>query len=241
MGLFGKLYSGIKSGFKNVVEKGVEVIKSIAGALSYKVSEEKAYDKTTGSVNNTVNINELLVEFGDKCRDSAERYEYASIREVDIFFENLISILNTDELNDTIGIKMLRKEKNNVTKKIKGSLVEIISRRISLQDAECSRILKMDSGNSKKYAMNEFTRKILNNAMDNLIYTVKSSVDSASEMMINHLKDLSNERKTIIESNLKQFNEAIENYAKEEFDKEDNIPLPLFKIEAINEISKILD
>ncbi len=249
MGWFGKIGRAIGRAIGGAVEwvgttTGstflMDVGSEIQDFCTEKIASEKSYDKTEANINMTARLSDTLSEFSEGYFKQATSMEHAYIREVEQFYEWLIETVE-EGLGKGYNKAALNNGRKRIEREISGSIKNPLARRMSLDDAECLKILKMDSGTEKKEAMSKFTRKVINEASDNLSKSVRQSINDQMEEIEEYLNAVLDEQENEL-MNAKSF---IDNLCKkdllDEKDKEKSCVAPLIILAAVNEVRKNLE
>jgi hypothetical protein len=203
MGLFSRISSGFKS-VSNKIKKGVnkagKVIEDVGDAVDNKtlkgvgrlmqsVTEETAektgksrsYDNKTSSLHETKDMNDILHNFSKKLEKKMESIENQSLAKNNEYFNHLIKeIKKINETTDAnINIQRVEKyQRDNLTK------------RVSLDDKECLKILKMKAGKNKEAKMNEFGKKVIQEALEEL----SNEIDRITKAQRNLIEEVLNQK-----------------------------------------------
>lgn len=241
MGLFNSIGSVVSSGFKaigRVVGSGIAKVGRAIGSerieqfgsnlkdmctevnnVARKTGETDRYDKERARLIETQRINEALSQFSLNLQKQADELEEGALEESRVYFEYLIEELRaTSDINNMkININRIKRGLLKIEKSIKGSFKNHLAKRISLDDQECLKVLKLEAGSEKEQAMKRLGNKVLKEAREQLCDSIKEClidqqeyiddqiIDKMNEMILN-LKDLST-KVTEFES-LKQNNEG---------------------------------
>lgn len=82
---------------------------------------------------------------------------------------------------DTSNLKRVKRNRSKIRTTIIGSLKEPLAKRMSLDDPECLKILKLDSGKEKEKAMKKFSKKIIRESLNNLAMKVTNVLQEQTE------------------------------------------------------------
>lgn len=230
MGFFRRLGSS----FGKVVEKvgdGIgnatgwywlgDVGRSIQDVFSSNISKESSYDKNVANVLTTERLNEMLVSFSEKYLHDCERLEEQCIEETERYCNALIQLIK-ESLELTKNPPNLKRIERNLLKirtAITGSIKEPLAKCMSLDDSECLRILKMDSGKKKEEEMKRFCKRIINEALDNLGIKVRKAIREQTEEIEDFLKNYAE----LQEKEITVAKGRYEAMLREDMLKEDNI------------------
>lgn len=248
MGFFGWVVRTIGRGIEKMGDVvGSDVISSlgiaIQDACAGRLASEKSYDKKEANIYTTDRLNEVLVSFSEGYLQQTTVIEKNCIRLVDEYYDKLIEIIENapSDAHSAINLRALKSGKVKSAKTIIGSIKEPLSKRMSLDDSECLRILKMDSGSSKKQAMTEFTKKVIKEAVNNLSDNVRTALNELTEDIQDYLGGVSEEQEKATQAFKEQFDKMVRDNELEKSEKEKNCVLPLFLIDASKYVSQILE
>lgn len=217
--------------------------RSIQEAFAERVASEKSYDKREANIYTTDRLNEILVSFSEGYLQQATTIERNCIRLVEDYYDKLIEIIENapNNVHNAANLRALKSGKGRISKTITGGIIEPLSKRMSLDDSECLRILKMDSGIEKKQAMTAFTKKVINESLNNLSKTVRISLNEQSEDIEDYLSGISEEQEKAMQALKEHFDKMVKDNELEQSDKEKNCVQPLFLIDATHCVSEILE
>lgn len=216
--------------------------KQIQNKCAEKISYEESYNKMTASVNETDRLNETLISFSDGYYKQASAIEKSCTSQVEDFYDNLIQILEnvSDISNNQASLSALKRGKKRIKKQISKGIRKPLSKRMSLDDAECLKILSMDPGEEKKKAMSSFSQKVINEALRNLSKKVGVSLYEQLEDIENYLKNISEMQEKEYLSLKKSFDNMCSIGMEETKEREIHCVNSLIIIDAIDIINEIL-
>ena len=184
MGLIGWIGRQIGKGIEKIGWYGIsELGTAIQDICSEEVSKEGSYDKNVANVLTTERLNEILVSFSEKYLHHCEKLEEQCIEEVEDYCNALIDLLeeSSEFTKDTSNLKRVKRNRSKIRTTIIGSLKEPLAKRMSLDDPECLKILKLDSGKEKEKAMKKFSKKIIRESLNNLAMKVTNVLQEQTE------------------------------------------------------------
>lgn len=136
---------------------------------------------------------------------------------------------------------ILKSAKGKIGKTISGGIKEPLSKRMSLDDSECLSILKMDAGSEKRKAMTRFTNKVIKESLNNLAKSVRESLNEQSQDIEDYLNGISEEQENAMRAFKEQFDKMVTDSESEKSDKEKNCILPLYRIDTVEQVLKIVE
>lgn len=237
------------------IGKGVEFVGEVFGsdtisclgmdiydACSDKISYESSYDKNQANIYTTERLNDILVSFTKEYEKKVEKIEKKCIELVEKYYDQFIDEMKNapKKISCSAALKGLKKERNKVEEKISGTIKEHLSKRMSLDDSQCLKILKMDSGTEKKWAMDDFETKIITEALNNLSKSVRDSMSEQTENIQDFLNNIYEEDNKIAKSLKEQLDQIVKNKTQKQYDSEKNCVNSLYIIDAADSVCRIL-
>ncbi len=246
MGFFSLIGDGLKAVVRGIGEfiegvgdvTGIEFIgdlgRGIQDICAEKVASEKSYDKKEANIYTTDRLNDILVAFSEGYFQEATRIEKECVQLVQEYYDKMISLIENTPGGDynRANLKMLKNSRSRISKTIKGGIKEPLAKRMSLDDSECLRILKLDSGEEKKKKMKNFERKVIKGALRNLSNKVKKTLSEQTEDIQDYLSGISEEQEKAMQALKEQFDKMVEHNELEQSDKEMNCVMPLYIVDA---------
>ena len=216
--------------------------KKIQDTCAEKIGSESSYNKIESNFNETDRLNETLVSFSDGYDKQAAAIENSCIRQVEYFYNDLIKMLETlpNSSSNQANLSALKRGKKRIRQNISGGIREPLSKRMSLDDKECQKILSMDSGAEKTKAMSSFSQKVIKEALRNLSKKVRVSMDEQLDNIEDYLRNISEVQEKEYLSLKKSFDNMCSSGMSEAKEREIHCVDSLIMIEAIDLIDKIL-
>ena len=229
---------GIALDFDPLIDLGI----NIQNACIEKVASSGSYDQTSSSAASVDAMNETLVSFSKKYMQEAEKTENQCIKIVESCYDDLIKKMDTepDFTYNNANLRILKREREKVGNSISGSVKEPLARRMSLDDAECLEILKMDAGKEKGEAMSAFITKVIREALNNLARKVSISMKEQYDLLEDYFKSIIDERERNVRNLKEQFDKMCMNYNSEAEVKESGLVDSRISLDTIYEVEKIL-
>lgn len=248
------LLSCIKSGVKKVgraIGSGIETFGRVIGSermeqigsnikymcteveeVARRTGETDSYDKETARLAETQRINKALSQFSLNLQEKADELEEGALEESRVYFNYLIEQLReSNDKNDIkININKIRRELLKIERSIKGSFKNHLAKRISIDDAECLNVLKMESGPEKELAMKKLGNKVLKEAREQLCDSIRESLIDEQEYIEEQIMDKIEE---MIVS-LKELSEKVNEF--EELKQNDEEKIELEKAKCISKL-----
>lgn len=146
------------------LEKFIEIL----GAVIRKIGRNKPQNRDS-TVEDISNIVKILEEYKEQVHSEAIKIEERVMAEVAYYVEELNSLFSQNaDLLRAYQIRGQRIESRiqRTLKSMRGGIDHTTSKMISLDNAECRKILQMIPGNKKEQAMKEFMQDSIQNALN---------------------------------------------------------------------------
>lgn len=217
--------------------------RSIQDACSEKISKEVSYDRREANIHTTERLNEVLVSFSEGYLQRCIALENAAIREVEYYYDELIDLVEQapEKASRSANIKALKNAKSRIAKNIRGGVKEPLAKRMSIDDSECLKILKMDAGSEKRKAMNLFSDKVIYEALQNLSRKVREELDEYSEEIGAYFSDIWEEQENIMKQIKDHISKMLDNVDRKQGSIDQQCVIPLYITEASDRVRKILE
>lgn len=185
-GIIGTPFSPIGGGDGGIIGKIIKVIKVIKDIFMKPSKEAGKTDSMNdnSSLENINKITEILSDFKEQIHIKLLDVENAVCDEVNFYLEELHDILdeNSNKVDKYgINIKRIEREIDRISSSIHGVIDNEISKKVSLDNAECKEILKMIPGLKKEQAMNLFFNQVVKNSLEVCCEKIRSNLDEIYE------------------------------------------------------------
>lgn len=242
-GIIGTPFPPIGGGDGGTIGKIIKAIKIIRDIFK-KPSEEAGKTDSVNdnsSLENIDRITQIFADFKDQVHTKALDVENAVSEEVNFYVEELHGILHENSNKvDKYGIRIKRIERqiNKISLKVKGTIDNDISKKVSLDNAECKEIVKMIPGSKKEQAMSLFLNEAVKNALEVCCGEIRSSLEEIYE-------DVETEVVGVVESIQKQnelFQKSLNSIDKDNYEETATrqITDAYYLVDACNLIEQIL-
>ncbi|MDD3140569.1 MAG: hypothetical protein PHX08_16590 [Lachnospiraceae bacterium] len=220
--------------------KAIKIIRDIFKKPSEEAGKTDSVNDNS-SLENIDRITQIFSDFKDQVHTKALDVENAVGEEVNFYVEELHDILqeNSNKV-DKYGIRIKRIERqiDKISSKVKGTIDNQISKKVSLDNAECKEIVKMIPGSKKEQAMNSFLNESVKNALELCCGEIRSSLEEIYE-------DVETEVVGAVEAIQKQnelFQESLKSIDKDNYEETATrqITDAYYLVDACNLIEQIL-
>ena len=230
---------GAKHDFK-LAEKLGRGLQNVCRETSRNTGSTPSYNPNTSSASDTEQIAGILSGFSLGLKSQAQSLERQSKQMIEDYFEVLTNALY-EIFGNSMIIYNMKTQKAVAIQGIDNQLLKVLSRRVSLDDPECLRILKMPRGSAKEAAMDAFGRKVINEGLDELCRSLQIGFKMINDSMSKELDDLVqqqiNQQKSIVEQ-LRQMADKFETDAE---NKEEALLSPSRKMVACDLVVELLE
>lgn len=208
----------------NIVGKIKEIFGKSSGSSSGGRTE--SYDANTADLEMTVKVQHALTEFRTDTQARSIKLENDIVKESREYLDAFVGDLQrynkikygNSKLN--INVRSIERENRNIEDKIHGFIVKHVSKRISLDDSECENILKMDAGKAKEKALDDFYKKVLKEAVSDLIDELRHSMEKQTDNVGDKIQQRIDSIVEICENKAAEFNRIREVKEADEADIE---------------------
>lgn len=163
--------------------------------VSKAIGEEEVFVAEEARAEDTTRINSALTEFSISLEKKADLVEKGIIQETNKYMNLIVSEIKKADLEIDINADRITIVSEKIESIIRGNIKKYISKKVSIDDEECSKILRMEAGNLKKVSMDNFSKKVLKEAItlytkdiENLVSEQNSVLKSAICGKIEDLK-----------------------------------------------------
>lgn len=230
---------GLFSFIGGLVRKAAEAIHDF---FSSEVSQESSYDKQSSNLYTTERLNEILVSFSEKYLKHSVEIENQCIKYVEDYCDSLVCTLEESSkyTDGTFNFRRVKNNRSKIKRIITGSIKEPLAKRMSLDDSECLKILKMESGTKKKNKMKAFSEEVVQDALYNLSVNVRNVIDEQSESIEDYFTTFAESWEKEVENIKKQYDSMLQMGIAEESEIEKGCINPLITIKTAELIESIL-
>lgn len=206
-----------------------KIFRNDTGETSRRISRQESYDASTAQLEQTIRIQEELTTFRLKCERESDELEKGALKEsrknLDDMMDFLKSINEKSYAGQKLKINLERLQKDNRQTEdiINGYIKKRIQKRVSLDDDECLRILKMDVGSDKEKEMTNFLNKILQESMSGLIKEINKSLKKQLENVEDQINARIDSYTELSEEKMKAYQELERIKTSDEHELEEKI------------------
>lgn len=188
VGVLGKIVEG-------VVKIGKYAWSVITGKdeVQDKIADQKGLNPEKSAAIELAELNHLLDEYRKSIASAAGEMEREMIVECSMMMEDILEMFN--EHNKTLKVtrtESIKRKFGRTNRELKGTFADYIGKRISLDDAECIKVLKLPSGEMKSQRLQELKQKVFVEAGEAVVtkikYVVEDFSDTVEDAFMEHLE-----------------------------------------------------
>ena len=216
----GAEYIGKKTGWVDLEIWGSS-LKNACTETAKSTGATSSYQKETASVNQTVKINEILSNFSLSLNERAEKIEDECIKDTEKYFDDMLeNIKKYKGDNKELNIRRIKRTLRELREDIRDSLKNHLAVRVSIDDKECLRILKMDQGSAKENEMKNYGNKVIKEGLAKLSEKVEDVISEQNGEIEEFFESILEQREKEYNDMKKQLDSMSDAVNKEDFDKE---------------------
>lgn len=181
-----------------VVEKIVKIGKSVWDIITGKdekqdqLSRQKGLNPEKSDANEIAELNKLLSEYRQNISVASDTIEREMIVECSMEMQEIMDVF--ESYNEQLKIartESIRRKFKHLNSELKGTFADYIEKKISLDNPECIKILKLPAGELKNQRLQEMKQNVFLAAKDEMIekirYTVSDFSDAVEDAFLDHL------------------------------------------------------
>ena len=247
MGLFKAIGRAIGRGIEGVgkilhsekIENAGKKLQERCRETSKRTGQSNSFDAETASEYEAQAMAEILSGFSQNLKKDAEDLENQAKTAIGDYFDVLINALK-EGLGECETTRNLRTNKTIILQAIPGKLTSVLSRRVSLSDAECCSILKMPQGVEKENAMYAFGRKVISEGLNSLSKSVEGALNAVSDSVSEGLTYFAEDKRKGLESVQNQLKSLISHLEQDSGNQEAAMLEPAKKLSASEYVLEVL-
>lgn len=185
---------------EKIVSKTVNWVKDkvfggSSSSAGRSASREDSYDPDKARLEETLRINNILTEFRTSVEAKSDKFEKEVLSTAREALDDLVAYLTNINEEEYGGRKLhlnltkIQRENRKTEDLIHGYIKKQAQKRVSLDDSECLRILKMPAGQEKEIEMTKFADSVLNDAVMELSEMVKKSMKEQCDNLSDQIQD----------------------------------------------------
>lgn len=157
------------------------------------ISKKSATDIEKNEINDISELNLILMQFSSMLQLKANEIEKEIMKECHYFFEDfkdMLTLLNEQNDNFVLfKVERFQRKLEKIESSIRGTMAYYVSKRISLDDEECRRILKLLPGETKKRRMDDFESTVLVESVSIVTAKIKESMAEFEDQLVQVVED----------------------------------------------------
>lgn len=198
MGSGGGFISRVKdsvSNFVSGVKDKVSSFFSSSKSVGSHASREDSYDPEKARMEETIRINKILTDYRLDVESKSDDFERTILKisrnSIDELLAFLKGINNKKYGNISLNLNLdkISRENRKTEDLIHGFIKKRIQKKVSLDDASCLEILRMDAGREKSKAMTSFADSIIKTSIDKLTKSIRESLEEQYDNIITQIEN----------------------------------------------------
>lgn len=178
--MIGSAIPTIRGGMGGKISKIIKVIKTLFGLFKKPSKDAGETDSVNdnSSLENIDRIMQIFSDFKEQVHARAVEVEAAVVDEINYYAEELHIILEqTDNVSKySIHTKRIERQIDRMASRVKGTIDHELAKKVSLDDPQCKKMVKMIPGAKKEAAMNEFFNTAVTDALDSCCMELQSTL-----------------------------------------------------------------
>lgn len=184
-----------------IISVGKRVFKAIKNLFVDDETRKQAPLTQHSELSEVANLNGILFEYRNQVKQVANELEREITDECMEVFHKIISIFEAaNESYEIYRVDRLRRKFDRMAESISGTFERYVAKRISLDDVECSEILKMLPGELKGERMQNLKKKVFIEAVEDIV----GKLNEAVEELLEDIEDAINLRLNMIKNQLEE-------------------------------------
>lgn len=201
------------------------------------ISNTNATDLEKSEISDITQLNAALTDFKQALELKVNRIEAEILTECESFFDHYSETLEI--LNEKSGhpslfkVERYRHKLEKIQASLTGTMHQYMSKRISLDDVECQKILKLLPGELKRRKLDDFEHEVLTEAITELITILKEKMQQIQEELVQVIEDKMDIIEDMIEEKESFYDSLLTNYGNKQQQSEQLKAKLLLKQSAI--------
>lgn len=171
-----------------IVEKIVKVGKYAWSVITGKdekqdeIASQKRYNPEKSEANEIAELNKLLTEYRQNIIAAGNDIEREMIVECSMEMQEIMEVF--ENFNKDLKIartESVRRKFKHLNSELKGTFSDYIEKKISLDNPECVKVLKLSAGELKNQRLQEMKQNVFIAAKDEMIEKIKYTVSEFTE------------------------------------------------------------
>ncbi len=170
--------------FKKIVDIGKKIRGIIFGNGGGDVSEKKPMDPKNGSTDDMMELNAALREYHDTVAVATRELEMLIMDACKEVFEQIIdSVEFANSEFHFYRVESLQRKRDYYLSEIDGIFAKHVAKKISLDNEECAKILRMMPGELKGIRMVELRKQVFRESIEELCQKLDAFFEDISDSM----------------------------------------------------------
>lgn len=230
--------------FRRIAKKIIKVGKYAWSVITGKdekqdeIASKKSYNPEKSEANEIAELNKILSEYRQNIITAGNDIEREMIVECSMEMQDIMDVF--DGFNKELKIarsESIKRKFKHLNNELKGTFSDYIEKKISLDNPDCIKILKLPAGDLKNQRLQEMKQSVFIAAKDEMIEKIKYTVSDFLET----IEDSFNEHLDRAEEKIEVKREAFEKMSVAAEGNSDNIETVLLKSNYILSVCSFAD
>lgn len=203
-----------------------------------EIASKKGFNPEKSEANEIAELNKLLSEYRQNIIAVGNDLEREMIAECSIEMQDIMDCF--EQFNKDLKIartESVKRKFRHLNRELKGTFKHYIEEKISLDNAELTKVLKLPAGDLKNQRLQEMKQNVFLSAKDEMIekikYTVSDFIETVEDAFYDHLERA--------EESIEVKKQAFEKMSNVADDNSDNIESVLLKSNYILSVCSFVD
>ena len=155
-----------------------------------EIAAQNAVNPEKSQANEIAELNKLLTEYRQNIISAGSSIEQEMIVECTMQMQEIMEVF--EEYNQNLKISRsepIKRKFRRLNDNLKGTFANYISKKVSLDDLDCVKILKLPAGELKEKRLQELKEKVFIAATNEMIDRIKDTVDDFLETVENSIHE----------------------------------------------------
>ncbi len=178
-----------------------------------EIAQQKGVNPEKNTADDIAELNRLLAEYRQGIASAGDNLEREMIAECSIMLQEIMDVF--ESCNQELKIlraDSVKRKFNKLSRNLKGTFSEYVRKRISLDDPECVRVLKLPAGDLKSERLQEMKQNVFIDAGNEIIQEIRDAVQDFSDTVEDAFEDHLERAEDKIQEKTSAFEQLMQNH-----------------------------
>lgn len=185
------------------------VIGAAVAAGAAAIAHGLGSESYSGSVSDRVDVEQVTKDFKKKIKSEAGKEETKCFSEAMEFFNQLVDALEVSPQFSDLG-SIIKNKRTDVEAQLSGTISRYVQKRLSENDPQFEKVLRMNPGQEKEKAIQERINLILNEAVAEFIEKLRDAVNTLNDDLCSRLDEIATREKEQLEQKTRTYQDLLE-------------------------------